>query len=742
MTNNILLMNDWTFCEGFEDTWTSEGITGETIHLPHQVKELPLNCFDEESYQGIFTYQKKVQIPQREESGNWSLHFDGVMVSAEVFINGISGGSHKGGYTPFDVELPALESLPDSLLVTVKVDTREDPMVAPFGNVVDYLCYGGIYREVSLVFHREIYLENCKTDYILSESILSEYNHSLFINNRSGEKRQISVKAELLKDGETLICLEEEQNIPCGESVITLTGEPRLPVCLWDTENPILYDLKISIRFSDIAETKTFRLGFRDIKFTGEGFFLNGKRLQLTGLNRHQSFPYTGYAMPARAQKRDVEILKNELSLNCTRSSHYPPSIHFLDRCDELGLLVFEELPGWQFIGDEEWQDRACQMLESLIRRDWNHPSVISWGVRINESDDHNSFYTRTNKLSRELDQSRPTSGIRFKKGSEFLEDIYTINDFSHEGNKTVITDPHTSTGLNEDIPYLITEYNGHMYPTKSFDQEERLVEHALRHARVQDHARRDTSISGAIGWCAFDYNTHFQFGSGDRICYHGVMDMFRLPKTAASVYSSQINPEIKVVLEPATRWARGERAIGMMPPYAIFTNCEAVDIHYGEEYLGRFYPDKQNFPALDYPPVLIEKPLFGLWGSDWRDVRFTGILNGVESKTVYYPKNPIPTALSLTSDAQELRCETWDTTRITFTVEDQAGHPVSFIDAVLTVEIEGPGEIIGESQVPLISGQRAFWIRTNPGESGTITLKGQCRELVSNVVKIGVINN
>ena len=105
------------------------------------------------------------------------------------------------------------------------------------------------------------------------------------------------------------------------------------------------------------------RIGFREARFTPEGFHLNGKHLKLRGLNRHQTFPFVGQAMPARVQRRDAWILKKELKCNIVRTSHYPQSPHFLDACDELGLLVFEEIPGWQHIGDQGWKDLRLVML-------------------------------------------------------------------------------------------------------------------------------------------------------------------------------------------------------------------------------------------------------------------------------------------------------------------------------------------------------------------------------------------
>ena len=138
--------------------------------------------------------------------------------------------------------------------------------------------------------------------------------------------------------------------------------------------------------------------------FRADGFYLNGKKTFLRGLNRHQSYPYIAYAAPESLQRQDARILKNELHCNAVRTSHYPQSQYFLDECDRLGLLVFTELPGWQHIGDGAWKDRACAMLREMLLQNRNHPSIILWGVRINESVDNDEFYTRTNQIAHALD--------------------------------------------------------------------------------------------------------------------------------------------------------------------------------------------------------------------------------------------------------------------------------------------------------------------------------------------------
>ena len=146
------------------------------------------------------------------------------------------------------------------------------------------------------------------------------------------------------------------------------------------------------------------RFGFREAVFKEDGFYLNGKKMKLRGLNRHQSYPYVGYAMPKSMQKLDTDLIKEELGLNAVRTSHYPQSHHFMDRCDELGLLVFTEIPGWQHIGDESWQEQAKKNTQEMVLQYRNHPSVILWGVRINESMDNDDLYKETNRIAHELD--------------------------------------------------------------------------------------------------------------------------------------------------------------------------------------------------------------------------------------------------------------------------------------------------------------------------------------------------
>ena len=388
-------------------------------------------------------------------------------------------------------------------VIAVELDSTERADIPPFGALIDYLTFGGIYREVSLRVVPANFIENVFAQPI---NVLSR-DRRLDVHVHAVGSGPITAE---LRDGSRVVATGS------GVSSGTVTLSNLGNIQLWSLDSPKLYDVLVRMG----ADEYRTRVGFREAKFTPQGFHLNGEHIKLMGLDRHQTFPYVGGAMPARAQRRDVQILRS-IHTNVVRTSHYPQSRHFLDACDELGLLVLEETPGWQHIGENPWQDIAVRNVGEMIRRDWNHPSIITWLVRINESRDDHNFYTRTNKLAHELDPSRPTGGVRTTDNynSEFLEDVFTFNDFGWP-----MKPPNHPAFVN-------TEFVGHTFSTKRFDQVERVAEHAMRHARVHNQLASNDQYAGGLGWCAFDYNTHDEFGSGDHICYHGVFDIFRIPK-------------------------------------------------------------------------------------------------------------------------------------------------------------------------------------------------------------------
>jgi beta-galactosidase len=464
------------------------------------------------------------------------------------------------------------------------------------------------------------------------------------------------------------------------------------------------------------------RIGFREAQFTDHGFELNGKVVKLRGLDRHQTFPFVGQAMPGRVQRRDAHILRHQLKCNIVRTSHYPQSRHFLDACDELGLLVLEEIPGWQHIGDEAWKLLAIDNVGRMIRRDWNHPSVILWGVRINESKDDHDFYTRTNALAHQLDSTRQTCGIRYFQESEFLEDVFTMNDFGWP-----LKPPNHPR-------YLNTEFVGHTYPAKTIDQVERLTEHTIRHARVHDRLASNPQYAGGLAWCAFDYNTHADFGSGDRICYHGVTDIFREPKPAAGFYKSQCDPAEEIVLEPAFHWARGDASIGFSRA-VVCSNCDHIKMYIADDLVAEADPDRKQFAYLRYAPFVID--LKELW-HHWGDLRLEGYIGGKLVITKKYSGKGVDAKFALLPDDTSLMADGADTTRVVMRVTDEFGAIRPFANDAVKFEVEGPGELIGDNPFALIGGTGAVWVRAKQ-ESGTARVTAIHPQLGTQQIEIAV---
>ena len=582
---DIAFNDNWLFTEDYDSGFND----AKLVRLPHTAKEIPYNYCDSSAYQMLCGYKKEFDVPGAWKGSILLLRFDGAAHDATVFCNGIECAHHSCGYTAFTADITDAVIFGEKNTVTVRLDTRESLNIPPFGFVIDYLCYGGLYREVTLSVREKGYISN----------VLIE-NSGL---------RDISAKIIVSEEIEGLKLCTDILDAK-GKSVATAAG-PNFKLSipdgkLWSLENPVLYTVRVRLvdKGLKIYDEKSVRFGLRTVLFKNDGFYLNGEKIKLRGLNRHQSFPYVGYAMPKSMQRLDAEILKNELGVNAVRTSHYPQSQHFLDRCDELGLLVFTEIPGWQHIGDDEWQQQALQNVREMVMQNMHHPSIMLWGVRINESQDNNKLYKETNRIAHELDSSRQTSGVRYLEKSRLLEDVYAFNDFSHTGDNYGLK-KKKDVSSNPTKPYLISECNGHMFPTKPYDDEAHRLNHALRHCTVLSSMYSDDDITGLFSWCMFDYNTHKDFGSGDGVCYHGVMDMFRNPKLAASVYRSQAEGD--TVCTVSSSMDIGEHPAGNIGKVYALTNADSVKLYKDSVFVREFFPDTEKFGAMPHPPIIID---------------------------------------------------------------------------------------------------------------------------------------
>jgi beta-galactosidase len=700
----------------------------ERVTLPHTNRRLPWHSFDDRDYQFISTYRRHFRVPPDLDGQRIFVDFAGVMTAATVFINGVPLGEYRGGYTPFSFELtPHLDRHGDNVL-SVEVDSSERADIPPFGGQIDYLTFGGIYREVALRAVAPTYIENvfAKPIDVLGDDRCVEVQ--CFLNSSDTVADPFRLVAELRDGDRVLQAAETEVQLTGSSFEHTATLSGLHDIQLWDLDHPHLYQVHVRLEQDGQAvDAYSVRIGFRDARFTPDGFYLNGRHLKLRGLNRHQTFPFVGQAMPARVQRRDALILKHDLKLNLVRTSHYPQSSAFLDCCDEIGLLVFEEIPGWQHVGDRSWQDIAICNVEEMIRRDWNHPSIILWGVRINESRDNHDFYTRTNAVAHALDDSRQTGGVRYFFESELLEDVFTINDFAYP-----------TIGQPIHPLYFNTEFIGHTFPTKHIDNVERVQEHVFRHAHIHQQLGADNRYAGGVGWCAFDYNTHADFGSGDRICYHGVSDIFRIGKPAAGFYRSQCPPTDEIVLEPAFHWAIGDRSGGGGPGTGmICSNCDELKVYIGDELVAELQPDRERFGNLSHPPFFCDQ-LHGVWGSRWHDLRIDGYLGGQRVIEKRMSANGVDRQFHVEADDTMLLGDGIDMTRVVLRVTDEYGAARPFATGAVQLTLEGPGEIVGENPFALTGGVGAVWVKTREA-AGQIRLHATHGALGTKLVEIAV---
>jgi len=583
----ISLCNGWEFTEQWSEGFAAGEGSFPQVRLPHNVREVPLHYADKSDYEMICGYRRVINIPEICRGKRLFLQFDGAAHIATVYVNGKELTTHRCGYTAFRVEITRHIQLGADNRIAVRLDCTENPSVPPFGFVIDYLTYSGLYREAWLDVREDTFLE----DIFVTTPDLKTAKVSVTVNSREADP-SVALSVEISDaDGCTVADCDA---IDETELTISVPGARS-----WSPEHPVLYTCTAILSNGDRIST-TF--GFRTVVFTPDALLLNGEKVFMRGLNRHQNYPYLGYAAPRSLQREDARILKEELQCNAVRTSHYPQSKYFIDECDRLGLLVFTEIPGWQHIGDEDWKEIACENTREMVLQYRNHPSIVLWGVRINESQDDDALYRRTNAIAHELDPSRPTSGVRYLQKSSLLEDVYAYNDFSHTGSNPGVV-PKKSVTPNMEKALFVSECNGHMFPTKSFESWERRQEHALRHARVHDGALADGQHVGCFGWCMFDYPTHKDFGSGDRVCYHGVMDAFRNPKLAAASYASQ--GELSPVLEIGSTMDIGDYPGGMLGPVYAFTNADSVSLYKNDAFVASFTP--KGWKGLKHGPILID---------------------------------------------------------------------------------------------------------------------------------------
>ena len=716
-------------CTKTLDDSTFEKVTvphANTILKHHKGEEGRSFLKDIEDYRFISCYRKHFTLGKEYENKRVRIRFEAVAIVAEVFVNGQYIGEHKGAYTPFEFDITDYIAFGEDNVVAVRCDSTRHKDVPPEGYQVDYCVFGGIVRNVSLIVTDRAYIEDVTvtTPYVTKE------------------RATVRVAVKLSEESDYLVSIFD-----CNGNLVA-TGKDEIEIenpSLWGIDSPYLYTLKVETEKDDF-ETK---IGIRSFEFKDSGMMLNGEIIKIMGINRHEQWPWIGRAVPDKLQRRDADMIK-ETGFNAVRCSHYPQAPSFLDRCDEIGLIVFEEAPGWQHVGDDSWRAIYKENIREMIERDKNHPSIFSWGVRVNESNDCDELYEETNRMSRELDPTRPTHGTRRQdsyEGSNYLEDIYTAHYIYPENP------------IHK--PFLVTEHswdcwmNGYGFPWATDEQ-------AL--AQTKDFADKvnyyfgNPNCAGGFAWSMFDYYNEVNYKRSDNVFYSGLYDIFRLPKMAAHLYISQKNPEkcganvyianywdddskpitvksvtvdiaqmnnVEDCLTPSVSSADSSLGEGADAGFSVtvMSNCEKVELYINGRKSG-IEPVRQ-YTSLPHPFFVFENVQF-----EEGEVTAVGYIGGKEAAR-YTQKTPGKAVkLSLVPDYDTITADGCDMTQITIWALDEKGTRVPLADNEVEITVSDKGRFIGEEKIKLEGGRSAFIVQSKEGTEGDIV----CRVTADNL--------
>jgi beta-galactosidase len=731
---------------GFDDS------TLATVTLPHTVAPLSWQDWDPSSWERIWVYRKHFDAPAGPGGMRVFLDFSAALTHAMVTLNGTQVADHLGGYLPFSAEItghlrPTGNVLAVTLDSTFNLDVPPDRAAPYISTSVDFWQPGGLYRDVSLRAVPQIFLAD-----VFAKPV----------NVLDASTRQVVVQAtvdagvvpvgsagltvDLMDGGRTVASATVPVTITAAGQVTvtaTITGLP--DIMLWDTANPKLYTV-VATLVADGSPLHDYqvRTGFREAAFTTGGFYLNGNRVKLLGLSRHQFFPWAGGAMPARVQAKDAAVLRNELNCNMVRCSHYPQSEAFYDACDELGLMVWEEIPGWDYFGDAAWQVAAYQSLHDMIVRDRNHPCVIVWGAMPNEAGEHAPEYALHNDLAHSLDDSRPTGGDGPVTDASFVFDVYSNHDYSSVTGPDGLREPALAPPVDAaGKPYLVGEAVGTLSGPAIYyrrtDPQAVQQGQAVAHATVHDIAASDDRYCGLLAWSGFDYPS----GNGNQyqgIKYTGVHDVFRIPKPAAAIYQAQADPAGTPVIAPAFYWDFGPTSpVTSLELAMICSNLDQLRVYVGGRLLATVTPDTTGYPHLKYPPSFVD--FRGVDGSARPELHIDGYLGGVKVASRSLAADPSGDRLQLTADDAEIDGDGVDATRLAFRAVDKYGASRPYVTGPVTLTVDGPAVLVGDNPVDFAAtgGAAAVWIRSLPGSPGAVTVQASHSALGNAVARIKV---
>ncbi len=601
----------------------------EKINLPHTPFVEPLVVLHQ--WQGICYYRKILNVSKKEIDKQLWLEFEGAMHLADVWVNGQHLIQHSGGYTPFVVDVTGMLHADRGNEILVRLDNRNNPLIPPGKplETLDFCYYGGLYRDVNLIVKHPVHITHpIMANEVAGGGIFVTYPYvskqeaeikvKTQVSNKVGTQRHLTIRHTLYEwskkkgRGKKVALVESTLVLAAGttqhHTQQFTVNNPKL----WYPDSPALYVLRTEVMDGrKVTDCEDTRIGIRRIEMTREkGFVINDKPLKLEGSNRHQEYPYVGNAISDQAQYRDMYQIRDN-GFNTVRLGHYPQDPSVLEACDELGLLVIEPIPGWQFFNKAQgFVDHTYKDIRDLIRRDRNYPSVIMWETTLNESWPPKSWKDQAVRIAHEEfpgDQCY-TSGDTY--GYDGFDVCY--NDWREGYNR-----PNTTSKPGFIREYYDYEFGGHYSTTRVTrgDGDYALMQNAWNaqwsHNRYR--AYYPWTIGGAV-WSMYDYNR----GCCDNICYSGLADLFRLPKFGLLYFRTQMKEGTFTPAGPMTYevFINSHWLEGSSDTLQVYGNVDEVKLQLNGRVIARQYPDDKpstseyvsrpdggNAENIDFPP-------------------------------------------------------------------------------------------------------------------------------------------
>lgn len=695
------------------------------VNLPHTARIEARAPVD--TWQGRAFY-KKTFMARMQPGERAILRFEAAMNVADVWVNGKHLGQHLGGYLPFSMDVTDVLKA-GANEVAVRINNEDNKITGPKPlKDLDYIQYGGLYRGVSLTIKPPVHI----TDEMLSATpagggIFVTYPKAdkeaatvrikTEVNNSATAPRTVWVRHTLVRNGKRVGEAAERMTLAAGERRHVELDINITRPDLWSPLAPNLYQLHSTVESGGRRDQVRTRIGIRRLAFNAQHqLLMNGEPLFLRGVNRHQEYPYVGYAISPQADYRDALLIK-KAGYDYVRLSHYPHSPAFMDAADELGLVLLDAIPGWQYINpDPAFARQTVQTCADMIRRDRNHPSVLAWECSLNETD---MPQTLVEQLHRTVHQEYPGDQAFSAGWVPQTYDIYLQARQHRIGSKDKLPAK----------PLIVSEYGDWEYfamnagfnqtawadlkeadrSSRQFlgDGEKRLLQQAQNVAEA--HNDNFTTPAFADGyWVMFDYAR----GYAKELESSGIMSIDRLPKFSydfarsqrSATHSSPVwggGPMVSI----ASHWTPDSS-----PLVRVFSNADEVELFLNGKSVGRQKSaPTPSHPHLKHPPLQ-----FDTGRVQPGELKAVAYINGkaVATHSVRTPGEPA--ALQLSIDDMGVASQPGDLVFVRARVQDKAGNPVPQNARQVSFVASGGYEIVGSATTGTEAGIASMLVRVH----------------------------